>query len=67
MQKFKTNVKCGNCKSAVTPHLEKLGVSSWEVDLSHPDRILTIHDDISSEKIISALKEAGYNADQLTS
>ncbi|MCH7401301.1 heavy-metal-associated domain-containing protein [Belliella kenyensis] len=65
MQKFKTNIKCGACKAAVAPSIEKLGISSWEVDLNHPDRIVSVSDQISSEKIIAAIKDAGYDAEQI--
>jgi len=41
--KFKTNINCGGCIKAVTPHLDKAeGVKSWSVDTVNPDKILTV-------------------------
>ena len=62
--KFKTNVKCGGCVAAITPEMEKLGVA-WSVDLVHPDRILTVADNVPKEAVLSALKSAGYQAESL--
>lgn len=63
--KFKTNLKCNGCIAALKPHLDAIdGLVKWEVDLSSPDRILTV--DINSadakDKIVSAFKAAGYEA-----
>ena len=41
--KFKTNIKCVGCIQTVTPFLDKVeGLEQWEVDLTSPDRVLTI-------------------------
>lgn len=66
--KFKTNIKCAGCIAAVTPHLNGLsGVSSWEVDLINPDKILTLsgNDQLDAEVIKATLSKAGYVADQI--
>jgi len=60
--KFKTNIKCGACETAVTPHLDKLENSSWEVDLNHPDRILTVKGEAEENQVVKAIEEAGYTA-----
>jgi copper chaperone len=60
--KFKTNIKCGACETAVTPHLDKLENTSWEVDLKHPDRILTVKGDTEEQQVVQAIEEAGYTA-----
>lgn len=62
--KFKTNVKCGGCVAAITPEMDKLG-TSWSVDLSHPDRIMTVAGDVPKEAVLSAMKTAGYQAESL--
>jgi copper chaperone len=66
--KFKTNIKCGGCIAAVTPSLNSLaGIDKWEVDTVKPEKILTVQagDELSAEKVISTLKEKGYNAEKL--
>ncbi len=62
--KFKTTIKCGGCIATVTPFLNQIeGISIWSVDTNSPDRILTVEvENVSSEKITSALNSAGYQA-----
>ena len=66
--KFKTNIKCGGCIAAVTPHLNKLSdIQKWEVDTNSPDKVLTIEgkQGIDDQEIINVLENAGYNAEKL--
>lgn len=66
--KFKTNIKCGGCINAVTPHLNNLsGVDKWEVDTQNPDKVLTVESGtgLESQKVIDTLKGAGYTAETL--
>jgi len=66
--KFKTNIKCGGCIAAVTPALNNLdGLEKWEVDTTNPDKVLTIQgkEELTPQQVVSALKEKGYNAEQL--
>jgi len=65
--KFKTNVKCGGCIAAVTPHLNKVkGIASWNIDITDAQKILTVEtDEISAETIVLVMKNAGYQADLL--
>lgn len=65
--KFKTNINCGGCVSAVTPHLDKKeGIEKWEVDTNNPDKILTVHTDaLTQEEVIETVKAAGYNAEAI--
>ncbi|WP_066835639.1 heavy-metal-associated domain-containing protein [Rufibacter ruber] len=61
--KFKTNIKCGGCISAVTPTLDTTpGVENWAVDTNNPDKILTVQGNISEEEVMAAVNKAGYNA-----
>jgi copper chaperone len=62
--KFQTNVKCGGCVAAITPHLnQEQGISSWNVDTTDPQRILTIEtENLTSEEIIGLMNKAGYQA-----
>ncbi len=64
--KFKTNINCNGCKAAVTPFLDgDEQISSWEVDLNDPKRILTVTGaDITPAGVIETLKKAGYQAEQ---
>ncbi len=62
--KFKTNIKCGNCVAAVTPHLNALsGIGSWVVDLKDPNRTLTVQTDADAATIKEAVETAGYKAE----
>lgn len=65
--KFKTNINCGGCVSAVTPHLDKKeGIEKWEVNTENPDKILTVHtENLTEEEVITTVKAAGYNAETL--
>jgi len=60
--KLKTNIKCDACVGKVTPFLDgEPSIEKWEVNLTHPDRILTVQGaNISVEKISAILKNAGY-------
>ncbi|MFB9865305.1 hypothetical protein EFA69_01560 [Rufibacter immobilis] len=61
--KFKTNIKCGGCISAVTPTLNATeGIQNWGVDTNNPDKILTVEGDISAQQVVEAVSKAGYNA-----
>lgn len=63
--KFKTNIKCDGCIAKVTPFLNKsVGEGAWDVDLSHPDKILTVND-TEEKNVISAIKESGYQAQKI--
>ncbi len=63
---FKTNIKCGGCVAAVTPYLDKIG-GQWNVDTNDPDKILSIEtqEAVMPEKVVAALEQAGYKAEQL--
>ncbi|WP_377164309.1 heavy-metal-associated domain-containing protein [Rufibacter sediminis] len=64
--KFKTNIKCGNCVSTVTPSLDNTpGIYTWQVDTNTPDKILTVEGDATSEAVILAVELAGYEATEL--
>lgn len=64
--KFKSNIKCAACVAKVTPALDGTeGVEKWEVDLSSPDRILTVQSSLSGPKVREALEKVGYSAELL--
>ena len=63
--KFKSNIKCGGCIAAVTPVLDELQeIKSWEVDLQHPDRLLTVEgENLKADLIVDTLAAIGYKAE----
>lgn len=65
--KFKTNINCGNCVKAVTPHLNKLeGVQEWKVDTDNPDKVLEVKADaVDAQTIENTVKKAGFEAEQI--
>ncbi|ARS34481.1 heavy-metal-associated domain-containing protein [Pontibacter actiniarum] len=65
--KFKTNINCGSCVKAVTPHLNKLeGVQEWKVDTDNPNKVLEVKADTADAQTIrSTVEKAGFKAEQL--
>lgn len=62
--KFKTNIKCGACVAAVTPHLTGAeGIRNWQVDLQDPNRTLSVETDKSADEVAELVKSAGYKAE----
>ena len=51
-RKFKTNAKCGGC-------------NQWDIDLSTPDRVLTITSDLSDDDIVRLVVAAGFKAEKI--
>ncbi len=65
--KFKTNINCGGCIKAVTPHLDKAeGVKSWHVDTANPEKVLTVEtegaDALSVKQVV---EKAGFKAEAI--
>ena len=59
--KFKTNINCGNCVKAVTPHLNRLNNVDWQVDTDHPDKILKVESETGDQQpVMEAVKKAGF-------
>ena len=66
--KFKTNIKCLGCVAKVTPHIQNAGgIESWEVDITKPDKILTVKGDVSAEEVAAVVAEAGFQAQEVVS
>jgi len=65
--KFKTNINCGGCIKAVTPHLDKTeGIKSWQVDTVNPDKILTVEaDGTDAQKVQQVVEKAGFKAEAI--
>ncbi len=66
--KFKTNINCGGCIKAVTPHLNKAeGVKSWRVDTNNPEKILTVEaDGTDAQAVKQVLEKAGFKAEAIS-
>lgn len=63
--KFNTNIKCAGCIAKVTPFLnEAVGEDNWEVDINNPHKVLTVVNEVSEDKIVEAVKKAGYKAEK---
>ena len=61
--KFKTTAKCGGCVAKIGETLDKVVArDQWNIDLSTPDRVLTI---TSDDRVIELVKEAGFKAEKL--
>ena len=64
--KFKTTAKCGGCVAEIGEMLDKVVArDQWNIDLSTPDRVLTITSDLSDDRVIELVKEAGFKAEKL--
>lgn len=59
---FKSTINCGNCRAKVAPLLDAEDeIQSWEVDLEHPDRFLTVEtDSLEEDDIVLLVRKAGY-------
>jgi copper chaperone len=62
--KFKTNIKCSACVEKVTPHLdESVGKDKWHVDLTSPNKLLTVESDVPPAVVSESLSKAGYKGE----
>ena len=65
-RKFKTNAKCGGCVAAIGAELNKLmPAQNWSIDLSSPDKTLSVKSDLSDDAILDAVSRAGFVARKL--
>ena len=64
---FKTNINCGGCVAAVTPHLDRLdGIAHWNVDTDNKDKILTVSaTGASPQQVIEAVQQAGFTIEPI--
>lgn len=64
--KFKTNAKCGGCVAAIGTQLNKLvKENEWSIDLKSTDKVLEVTADVPADKVIAAVTEAGFKAEQI--
>ncbi len=65
--KFKTNINCGGCIKTVSPYLDQLKGTTWEVDIKDKRKVLEVKtEDISEQQVIDKVKEAGYEIEPLS-
>lgn len=64
---FKTNINCGGCIASVKPHLNKMeGISSWEVDTTSKDKVLSVTPQgATKEQVIAAVTKAGFKIEAI--
>jgi hypothetical protein len=61
VRKFKTNLRCGGCVSAIAPVLDGApDVKSWSADVANPDKVLTVEGDATPARVGELLAKAGY-------
>jgi copper chaperone len=65
--KFKTDINCGGCLATVTPILNGANfISNWQVDTSHPEKVLTVSGEhFEPQQIPNLVEEAGFKAEVL--
>ncbi|ADY50625.1 Heavy metal transport/detoxification protein [Pseudopedobacter saltans DSM 12145] len=62
--KFKTNLKCSGCVTAVAPKLDEIkGIDKWDVDLSSPEKTLKVEGNVQPAEVERAFEKAGYKAE----
>lgn len=62
-KKFKTNAKCNGCITKIAEKLNQITTKEqWNINLSDPEKTLTITTDQPDEKIIETIRSAGFEA-----
>ena len=65
MIQVKTSAKCAGCVAKIAEQLNTfLTPEQWSIDLSSPDK-LTVKADVSAEKVVEAVRAAGFKAELL--
>lgn len=66
MIQVRTSAKCAGCVAKIAEQLNVfLTPEQWSLDLSTPDRILTVNADVPAEKVVEAVRAAGFKAELL--
>ncbi len=66
MIQVKTSAKCAGCVAKIAEQLNAfLTPDQWSVDLSTPDKVLTVTADVPAEKVVEAVRAAGFKAQLL--
>lgn len=63
---FKTNAKCSGCVAAIGAELNQIiPAENWHIDLSSPDKTLSVKSELPDEAILEAISRAGFVAQKL--
>ncbi len=61
---LKTNINCTSCIAAISPELNfDDKIKEWSVDITGPEKTLTITTDYSVEEVKEILEKVGYKAE----
>lgn len=64
---FKTNINCQHCVRSVSGFLNEVkGIDHWEVDITNPEKILTVEGHVEKGSIMEAVEEAGFDIQIIT-
>ena len=64
MIQVKTSAKCAGCVAKIGEKLNQfLTPEQWSLDLSNPDKLLTVNDDVPAERVVEAVRAAGLKAE----
>ena len=64
MIQVKTSAKCAGCVAEIGEKLNQfLTPEQWSLDLSNPDKLLTVNADVPAERVVEAVRAAGFKAE----
>lgn len=64
MIQVKTSAKCVGCVAKIGEKLNQfLTPEQWSLDLSNPDKLLTVNADVPAERVVEAVRAAGFKAE----
>jgi copper chaperone len=64
--KFKTNINCGSCVDSVSSALKSdHRILAFNVDTNHPDKILTVHGELSASEVAAKVSATGFDAEEI--
>jgi len=65
--RFKSNIKCNGCLQAIAPSMNgNKRITRWDVDLQHPDRIMTVEtSNMNEEEFINLVQRSGYTIEKV--
>lgn len=64
MIQVKTSAKCAGRVAKIGEKLNQfLTPEQWSLDLSNPDKLLTINADVPAERVVEAVRAAGFKAE----
>lgn len=64
MIQVKTSAKCAGCVAKIGEELNRfLTPEQWSLDLSNPDKLLIVNADVPAERVVEAVRAAGFKAE----